>query len=110
MKKTSVTPCHNLNVFLSPLDHFSTNDQWLLFSSRENNLLTLLQLPPPLFSLNFSASKMTLVFRRGLSVCSFHCCVPSTLFNCGINVACATDRTKLLAAVVQKEDVTQSTG
>ena len=53
---------------------------------------------------------MTLVSRRGLSVCSFHCCVPLTPFNCGINVACATDRTKLLAPVVQKGDITLSTG
>ena len=109
VKKTSVTPCHNLNVFLSPLDHFSTGDQWPHFFPvlRGNNLFTLLQLPPCVFSLNCSVSKMTLVFRRGLSGCSFHCCVPSTLFNpCGINVACATDRAKLLAPVVQKGDNT----
>ena len=70
MKKTSVTPCHNLNFFLSPLDHFSTSDQWPHFSLvlRGNNLFTLLQLPPSIFLCNCSVSKMTLVFRRGLSV------------------------------------------
>ena len=40
MKETSVTPCHNLNVFLSPLDHFSTNDQWLLFFPVEGTIFS----------------------------------------------------------------------